>query len=54
MENIIRYKIVKILKSLNADCTRIGMYNLLSNIPPKYMRYEKYALLVKKLHIPLL
>lgn len=52
MENIIRYKTIKILKCLNADYKRIGMYNLLTSIPdrPRYMRNEKYALLVKKLH----
>lgn len=56
-ECLIYYKVAKLLKELNAPIERgtmprIFMCGLLSDIPkrPKYMREEKYALTIKRLH----
>jgi hypothetical protein len=51
VSNVISYKVAKIMRDLKAD-NSYSMYDLLEKIPykPKYMRWEKYALSVKRLH----
>jgi len=51
VSNVISYKVAKIMRDLKKD-NSYSMYNLVENIPdkPKYMRWEKYALSVKRLY----
>lgn len=57
IENVIRYKILKLLIDLNIDIeeitkSKINMINLLYNIPnkPKYMRENKYEIICKQIY----
>ncbi|MEG1457576.1 MAG: hypothetical protein RSC57_03170 [Bacilli bacterium] len=57
IENVIRYKILRLLMDLQIDIeeittSKINMLNLLSNIPnkPKYMRENKYETICKQIY----
>ncbi|NRT92265.1 hypothetical protein [Clostridium beijerinckii] len=52
IKNVIKYKTMKLFKKLSDPIPKFCMYDLIEHIPdkPKYMRWDKYELAVKRLY----